>query len=282
MSSQIQQGPNFAILIISASDWTNRLLQFAQKKTWVRDFDDIAPVYFVRGNGRLGHGEKDVNKLHDFKVLIDGLVSPVSSYKLESFQNNIFTFDSVNGWDQILPNTIGALESITAMKDFDYIIRTNLSTYWNVKNTLKLLKSLPKMNVYAGPIQEVNGFRWVEGDAIIMSADVVNLLLNNKELVDNRVIDDLSISHTLSRLGVVPLDVPRPWLRIHLRKLALSFYLNNKTNQPQFFRMKFPESLTSFANIRCKNPHKILGFYARMDPLIFIILRFADSFKREF
>jgi len=281
ISSEKKPTPKFAILIISANDFTNRFLRFAQTKTWVRDFKHIAPVYYVQGNGILGVGEKDVHKLHDFGPLKDGSISSVSNYNLESFQKNIFTFTSVIGWDQILPNTVGALESIMKIEDCDYIIRTNLSSYWDVKNTINLLNSLPKVNLYAGPIQEVDGFQWVEGDAIIMSADVINLLLHNKKLIDDRVIDDLSIAYALNKLGVVPLDIPRPRLSIHLKKLALAFYSDNRTKHPQFIRTKFPESLTSSANIRCKNPHEILGFHARVDPLIFIILRVAALFKRK-
>ena len=274
------KNPSFAILIISARDTTYRLLKFAQLVTWVRDFRKVAPVYYVEGNGVLGPGVNQVENLHDVKKVDDGSIVPIPEYYLKQFKGNVLIFDSINGWDQILPNTIGAFESISKLHNYDYIIRTNLSSYWNTMATIKLIRNLPKKGLYAGPVQEVNGLRWVEGDAIILSSDVIQILLQNKKLIDSRIIDDLSIALTLKKLGVIPIDIPRPWVRIQFKRVALSLQESNRSHLRRNVRFRFPDTLTLGANVRCKNPHKILGYSVRMDPIIFMILKAAALFRK--
>ena len=274
------KNPSFAILIISARDTTYRLLKFAQLVTWVRDFRKVAPVYYVEGNGVLGPGVNQVENLHDVKKVDDGSIVPIPEYYLKQFKGNVLIFDSINGWDQILPNTIGAFESISKLHNYDYIIRTNLSSYWNTMATIKLIRNLPKKGLYAGPVQEVNGLRWVEGDAIILSSDVIQILLQNKKLIDSRIIDDLSIALTLKKLGVIPIDIPRPWVRIQFKRVALSLQESSRTHLRRNVRFRFPDTLTLGANVRCKNPHKILGYSVRMDPIIFMILKAAALFRK--
>ena len=274
------KNPSFAILIISARDTTYRLLKFAQLVTWVRDFRKVAPVYYVEGNGVLGPGVNQVENLHDVKKVDDGSIVPIPEYYLKQFKGNVLIFDSINGWDQILPNTIGAFESISKLHNYDYIIRTNLSSYWNTMATIKLIRNLPKKGLYAGPVQEVNGLRWVEGDAIILSSDVIQILLQNKKLIDSRIIDDVSIALTLKKLGVLPIDIPRPWVRIQFKRVALSLQESSRTHLRRNVRFRFPDTLTLGANVRCKNPHKILGYSVRMDPIIFMILKAAALFRK--
>jgi hypothetical protein len=239
------------------------------------------PVYFVQGNGVLGQGVSRVENLHDVTKVADGSIVPIPDFQLKTFESNVLTFDSINGWDQILPNTIGALDSICKLDNYDYIIRTNLSSYWNLEATINLVNKLPREGVFAGPIQEVNGLQWVEGDAIIFSKDVIQKLLQNRGLIDSRIIDDVSIALTLKKLGVLPMDIPRPWVRIHFKRVALSFYQNNKTQFRQYVRFHFPDILTLGANVRCKNPHKILRYSVRMDPIIFVILKIAIVLKKR-
>ena len=273
--------PRFAFLIISAQDRTFRILKFAQLITWIRDFRSIAPVYFVEGNRALGNGVIKMTDFQDVRKLNDGFIVPVPNSQLRKFRNNNFMFDSVDGWDAILPNTIGALKEISRLEKYDYIIRTNLSSYWDAKRTCELIRSLPKSGVYAGPTRELDGLLYVEGDAIIMSRDTVDLILENQRFVDNRVADDVSIANTMKQLGVRPIEIERPWVLIQLKRFSLSCHLNSKSELTHYSSFRFPRILLSFANLRCKNPHQILGYSIRMDPLIFIVLKIVFFLRKQ-
>jgi hypothetical protein len=108
-----------------------------------------------------------------------------------------------------------------------------------------------------------------------MSKDVVDLLLENQSLMDNRVLDDLSIGMALKELGVLPIDLPRPKVCLDLKRMGLSYDLSNSTQLWHHPSFRFPNFLTSYPNIRCKDPHQIFGFSIRMDPIIFVILKVA-------
>ena len=268
MGTHFNRDPRVAFLIISSTHFNNRILKFFQKITWIREVKNRAPVFFTQGNGLLGDGEFDVKNLHDISNLSNEKHPALPVYQLNEFKKGTFIFDSILGWDQILPNTICALEKILEKEEFDYVIRTNLSSYWNIDNTFKLLNTLPKNGVYAGPVQEMDKLKWVEGDAIIMSLDVVQALLRNRNLLNGEVIDDLAIASALSRLGFSPIDIPRFRVTLHLKRLAFAIDNDLAKSKATYLR-KFPEKLLVSANIRCKNPKYYAGFTVRLDPLIF-------------
>lgn len=56
----------------------------------------------------------------------------------------------------ILMKSILAFQHILKNYDFDYVIRTNISTFWNLNQLDKLLNKLPNKNCVAGQIQKKN------------------------------------------------------------------------------------------------------------------------------
>lgn len=111
--------------------------------------------YFIRGNPNL---------LTDYEILGDTIWSKTS----ESF---------VPG---ILNKTILSMEAmLPRMKEFDYVVRTNLSTFFIFPRLLKFLETAPKSNFYNGVIG--TRYSWVSGGAIVMSTDIAELFIKNKE-----------------------------------------------------------------------------------------------------
>lgn len=90
----------------------------------------------------------------------------------ESYRNMVYKF-------------VSTLEHIP-YKKYDYILRTNMSSFWVFKNLFLILESLPKEKLLAG---EVNG-NYVSGAGMIFTPDVCDLLVQNKEAVINFDLSD--------------------------------------------------------------------------------------------
>jgi hypothetical protein len=99
-----------------------------------------------------------------------------------------------------------------SLSNYDFIIRTNISTIIIYDNLITYLNSLPKKNIYIGAglltlnwfdikfgINETTrekyglfGLKFVSGTSIILSYDVAQYILDNSHLIDYNIIDDVS------------------------------------------------------------------------------------------
>lgn len=154
-------------------------------------------------------------------------------YKIEK---DIIWSRTDEGWPPqsagIINKTIYSLEAmLPRMDEFDYVLRTNLSSFYNFPNLLKALKTLPRTNCLFGSTF-TEGF--VSGSGFIMSTDVVKKLVKGKKkLIDHKEFDDVLIGQYLKRKKV-PLI---PHSRVDL--LAFDDWLNVKIPEDAFhFRIK--------------------------------------------
>lgn len=74
-----------------------------------------------------------------------------------------------------LEKTIDALEWISN-RNYDYVVRTGLSSLWIYSNLIDFLHTLPTINVYCG----IDGGGFVSGAGIIMSKDIATMLCEHK------------------------------------------------------------------------------------------------------
>lgn len=142
-----------------------------------------------------------------FYVLSDNTIN--EDIKLEG---NIVKVKGNEGILNILGKTIKALEFLCKYKDYDYIVRSNISTFIHYKKLVEYIDTLPTTNVYTSGI--ISLIKWKHksygvldkhkntfsgsGTGIIMSADVLRDLLSNKEKLDYSVVDDVAIGVYMS------------------------------------------------------------------------------------
>jgi hypothetical protein len=103
--------------------------------------------------------------------------------------------------------TIEALEYLLNNKQFDYVVRTNMSTIINVPELYKYCSTLPKEKVYTSGnmeklqwIDEMSGIKdeslwgtvFAHGTSIIMSTDVIKNMIKNKSKIRYDVVDDVA------------------------------------------------------------------------------------------
>jgi hypothetical protein len=149
-------------LVISSNEEPWRSIRVnGQAKTWFNKVNESNSVYIeVFGNGTLGPSSpirsdfhrSDESENHHLSIIADP----------ERVDEHSWIFNSRTGWDAILTNTTAALHYALKNVEFDFVIRTVASSYWNVDATEKLLSKFEAKELYLGNVTNNLATRYVE------------------------------------------------------------------------------------------------------------------------
>lgn len=97
--------------------------------------------------------------------------------------------------------------------DFDYVLRTNLSSVYRVDVLRDFLARQGRDRFYGGylnwlPIEDGDpaGFEYVSGSGVLISKDLLPRLINAKAVIDDTYVDDVWLGLALRDLPRVALD----------------------------------------------------------------------------
>jgi hypothetical protein len=167
------------LFIYSESDYYNTMLKIQQK--YVHKHNNV-DSFFIKFN----------NLQNDDIIINDDIIS----VKGEELYLNI------------LDKTIKSFELLLS-KNYDYFIRTNISTIIDIEKLICYLENMPRTNFYGG--SRMNQLQWYDppngiidkkywglyyfvGFNIILSADLVKIMVINKDKLIHSIIDDVAIS----------------------------------------------------------------------------------------
>jgi hypothetical protein len=103
------------------------------------------------------------------------------------------------------------IKAFELLKDYeyDYIFRTNSSSYVDKQMLKDYLQDKPRTNFYSGVIGNQYGIDFASGSGFIVSKNVVDLVLLKKEYWEHRLIDDVALALLLRSLRINPVLAPR-------------------------------------------------------------------------
>ncbi len=161
----------------------------------------------------------------------------------------------------ILQKTLMAMKYIYENFDVDFIIRSNMSTFWDYKYLLELHKSLPKTNLvhavncYISADHEVRRgdphtqhipvIYFPRGCGIIVSCDIARLCVENAHMIYDTLPDDVALGYFLYTTRQIK---PHPGGRIYY--FTDRFTFDNDTLQTILeqkhyqYRIKYPADRT--------------------------------------
>ena len=108
-------------------------------------------------------------------------------------------------------STIEAFRYVLENYEFEYIFRTNSSSYVNLHKLLKLTEALPKTRVYAGFEGTIlRTTKFASGAGYLISRDIVEEICLNPQLWRHGLIDDVALADFVntslrSRVKQIPL-----------------------------------------------------------------------------
>ena len=123
--------------------------------------------------------------------------------------NVIITNTKENLQPGILEKTVCAFKKINEQYNYNYLIRTNLSSFFLIDNLLKVSENLPVNDVYAGffgTSRYIKNDIYISGSCFWLSKDIVTHIVKNKKKLHYSLFDDIAIGILLRNIKKISLD----------------------------------------------------------------------------
>lgn len=180
--------PRVIYLIIASRDREHERDCSAQKSTWATE--DITNVFWLRGGASR------------FELIDRDLFVPCQ----ELYEN-------------ILKKTLLGISWLVENMDFDFVFRTNVSTYVDTKRLIEFIYenrlTSDSVSGYVEVMKKVKnngGFStegFLSGTGILLGRNLALDLMRHRQTLQDCTPDDVTISRHLRRMGVTPHHLPR-------------------------------------------------------------------------
>lgn len=245
--------PHFKVVVLVVASH-NKPIYFVYRRLMLA-YADVEPsvkFYFVYGK----NAAPPLEELTDHDLLVD-----FRDVQREDTTKKEFPLGYVVG-NTVYPaglinKTIQAMKEVDKRCTFDYLVRTNLSTFWYLKALLKKLQALPKTMCFSGPL--LNWFTGpaAAGFAITISNDLVGAILNfpeDKILLDRDfgIPEDILLGNEITsayKASLLNSDIgepkglgPKTWYinaNAVEKNSALEDIINGLTNRADHIRMAY-------------------------------------------
>jgi hypothetical protein len=120
-----------------------------------------------------------------------------------------------------IEKTLKAFEYISLNYEFEYLVRTNLSTFWDFNILLGKINNLPKERCYSGHRWSIGPnsehpdwfigcnynypINYVSGTNIILSNDLIKIIVQNKKNIITEMVEDVAIGQFLNSQCNIPI-----------------------------------------------------------------------------
>ena len=139
---------------------------------------------------------------------IDSYFIESKDVEQSSIENNTIYIKGVESYEKIFYKTQEALKLFDLNK-YDYIFRTNLSSFILFRKYKEWLKTLPKEKVYNGSICWYTLYIYASGCGFTITPDVAQMIINyDEESKLSKFIDDVTIGRVCMINGVKVTPAP--------------------------------------------------------------------------
>jgi hypothetical protein len=140
----------------------------------------------------------------------------------------------------ILIKTLKAMEYVYNNFDFKYLIRTNISSFWDFKTFKKVFNNYQD-NLVKAPIGLEGHVPFPGGSGMVISRDVVGLMASNQYYFNYHIIDDRAIGLFLNSFDIKIIDGENDRFLIehHINDQNIVTELLSKINNVYTFRVKY-------------------------------------------
>lgn len=172
------------IMVMASSSPNFKILEEGIKNTWFNMKNDEVDIIFYEDN-----------QLHDEKF----------DYPILKENNLILPCN--DGYYNCGIKTILAYEWLLSNYEFEYVYRSNLGAFVWPDKILTFLEDKPKNNFYSGIFLNDTynlGFNvsYASGSGYFLSKDLVQKIVDNKNIWPHQAVDDVALGYVLDKFGV--------------------------------------------------------------------------------
>jgi hypothetical protein len=143
-------------------------------------------------------------------------------------QSYDLVYDDVkeNYYPGMITKTVRALDHIDRNYNYDFLVRTNISTFWDLDRFEKRIEQLPKTECFTGSLRSCiyrgqQSPQYASGVNLTLSRDMVQLMLENQEeMCSWDLPEDWAMNQIFINMGLNPIhSIPSP---IHIMETFTS------------------------------------------------------------
>jgi len=164
------------VLVISADEYPYDKLENTITETWAKEIPKECEVFFLK------------QKPFIDDCYVDG---------------DTFYAIGKESWQTIGHKTVQSFEYFYKNTDFDYIFRTNSSSYVDLEKLLDFIDNNNKIT-YDGVIGHHQGLPFSSGAGILISKNTIKTVINNKDTWRHDVADDVALAKLLKSFNIIP------------------------------------------------------------------------------
>ena len=225
----------FVVIASKEEPWLS-IQKMGQEETWIKTLSNEERAVFAYSDGTLG--KSWLSPSNHREICFEPGTEPhhVLS-KPKKIGPAHYEFQSVSGYGSLVSTSLSAVKFILESLDPDYIVRTNVSSYWNLSALRTFLASDGKKLEYGGFPgllgNRITNFtskkHYASGAGIILSRKAAAELLENMNQISTKHIDDLAIGHLAQRMSIPFTSLNRIDIldKVHLREMALPDLMSN-------------------------------------------------------
>tara|TARA_B100000003_G_scaffold72004_1_gene64578 strand:- start:151 stop:909 length:759 start_codon:yes stop_codon:yes gene_type:complete len=177
---------NLVVLVLDSFTQNSIRNSKIQKSTWVKDVSNYCEVLFYKG------GLETIRSGHDLLLNCSDSYSDMGIKSLKAFE-----------W-------------VDSNLSYDYIFRTNTSSYVNYKNLINYLKKIQEEGIdYCGYIGDYDGIEYVSGSGIILSEHAIKSIIRYKSELDTEIVEDVAFGKLLKLNEISPIKGKRKDIESH-------------------------------------------------------------------
>ena len=230
---EIESKKRLILLVLCSRNYLSFISSRTQKKTWSKNSTNLKIIHFI-GASKKNNREIEYIKdsTHEYLVL-----------------------ETDDSYANLAKKTLMAIEEVYKRYEFDYIFRTNTSSYIDLDAINNYFENYKDELSYAGVhVNTVEGDLIASGAGIFLSKKNIKLLLENKSNINYDLPDDVAIAKFLASHKIYPKNIERKDLK-HIptpKDLKNEKYFHYRCRlDPQYHRILEP-GLIRYLD-RCKN-----------------------------
>jgi len=240
-----KNSPKILILVVCSRNYLSYASSKTQKKIWKNN-----------KNFKIVHYTGDNNL--DFKEL---------DY-IGNNSNEYLYVNASNDYKNISLKTLLAFEEVYKNFEFDYIFRTNTSSFINLRKLKTYIDENKKNLDYSGIVIDTKQkIKIASGAGFFISRKNIELILNNKKKFDTNFPDDVAVAKLLKEYNIFP-------------KNTIRKDLNETITPKDLIEVLKPKDLldSDHFHYRCRlDPH----FHRILEPLLFKYMNLVFKLKSK-
>ena len=202
------------------------IIECGQEHTWLnnqfpKNFE-VIQIHGQRPTAFLNFFDKcheNIRLNHGYVAKILGFVENLLLFPLLKFIPTTSTSNELKSLHKVIQVNFPDIYLTIRWKNFaifdyfisktkhDFLFITAANAYVRPQTLMNLLNRIPKKNIYTGAYTWPGSF-FISGGNLILSRDVVQKLLNNRNIFRPSVIDDVELSNVLNKMSIPHFGIP--------------------------------------------------------------------------